>query len=337
MDIAENVSLKDMNTFGIESNARYLIRISNVDQLLELIKSEVFKHNKHLVLGGGSNVLFTEDYPGLVIKNQIKGIEIVSEDDQNVMIQVGAGENWHQLVLHAVENGWGGIENMSLIPGTVGAAPMQNIGAYGVEIKDVFVKLDAVAYETGELVSFSKSECNFGYRQSIFKLSHKDQYFITSVALKLSKKPVVNTSYGAIRQMLEGNGVVKPTIKDVSDAVIAIRQSKLPDPAEIGNAGSFFKNPTISTEQFELLKVKHPKIVGYPNDQGVKVPAGWLIEHAGWKGRTFGDIGVHKNQALVLVNYGNGGGAALWQLSEDIRKSVYEKYGIDLEREVNIV
>ncbi|MEL6558300.1 MAG: UDP-N-acetylmuramate dehydrogenase [Bacteroidota bacterium] len=337
MDIAENVSLKDMNTFGIESTARYLVRISDVDQLIELTKSDIFRNHKHLVLGGGSNVLFTKDYSGLVIKNQIKGIEIVSEDEHEVVIKVGAGENWHQFVLYAVEKGWGGIENMSLIPGTVGAAPMQNIGAYGVEIKDVFVQLEAVAYENGELVTFNQKECDFGYRHSIFKSSHKNQYFITSVTLQLSKEPVVNTSYGVIRQTLEEKGIVEPTIKDVSDAVIAIRQGKLPDPAQIGNAGSFFKNPTISTAQFELLKSNHPKIVGYPNEQGVKVPAGWLIEHAGWKGKTFGDIGVHRNQALVLVNYGNGVGADLWQLSEDIKQSISEKYGIDLEREVNIV
>lgn len=337
MNIAENVSLKNMNTFGIESKARFLVSISDVDQLAEFIKSDIFRNHQYLVLGGGSNVLFTGDYPGVVIKNQIKGIEIVSEDDQSVIVKIGAGENWHQMVLYAVEMGWGGIENMSLIPGTVGAAPMQNIGAYGVEIKDVFVQLEAVAYKTGSLVSFTKKECAFGYRHSIFKSTHKSQYFITSVTLKLSKKPVVNTAYGAIRETLENRGISSPTIKDVSDAVIAIRRSKLPDPNEIGNAGSFFKNPTITTQQFERLKTKYPDIVGYPNDQGVKVPAGWLIEHAGWKGKTFGEIGVHKKQALVLVNYGNGAGADLWQLSQEIKESISEKYGIDLEREVNIV
>ena len=236
-----------------------------------------------------------------------------------------------------MNKGWGGIENMSLIPGTTGAAPMQNIGAYGAEIKDVFISLEAIDFSSGSLVTFTNEQCQFGYRQSIFKTTHKNQYFITSVTLRLLKKPTLNTSYGAIQQTLADNGITNPKIKDVSDAVIAIRQSKLPNPAEIGNAGSFFKNPTISVESFDELKKQFLNIVGYPNEDGVKVPAGWLIEQAGWKGKTIGEIGVHKNQALVLVNYGKGAGIDIWQLSEDIKLSVESKYGIVLEREVNII
>ena len=340
MFIAENVSLKPFNTFGIDAHARFFVEVSSqemVSALVNRLQSDVdLKRLPRLVLGGGSNILLTKDFTGLVIHNQIKGVTVMQETEDDVVIEVGAGENWHELVLHAIRNGWGGIENMSLIPGTVGAAPMQNIGAYGVEIKDVFEELTAVNVSNGEAEYFSNEACEFGYRQSIFKSSHKGRYVICSVKLRLSKKPVVNVSYGAIKQTLEAQGIDTPTIKDVSQAVISIRQSKLPDPAEIGNAGSFFKNPTIDKAQFEKLQVEFPDIVGYPNEDGVKVPAGWLIEHAGWKGVTKGRIGVHKNQALVLVNYGGGAGADIYQLSEDISQSVQEKYGILLHREVNI-
>lgn len=341
MLIAEQVSLQPFNSFGIDATARYFLAITTEKMAQELVvmlqNDQRFLNLPVMILGGGSNILLTKDFDGLVIHNQIKGISVVSESAEEVHVQVGAGENWHELVLHAISKGWGGIENLSLIPGTVGAAPMQNIGAYGVEIKDVFVSLTAIHRQTGERVIFSNEACQFGYRQSIFKTTHKDQYIITSVTFQLKKQHEVNVSYGAIQQTLKQEGVEHPGIADVSKAVIAIRQSKLPDPAQIGNAGSFFKNPTIDQVQFDRLKVSFPDIVGYPNDTGVKVPAGWLIEHAGWKGKTLGDIGVHKNQALVLVNYGGGKGQDIYQLSEDIKQSVAEKYGIELEREVNVV
>ena len=341
MLIAEQVSLQPFNSFGIDATARYFLAFTTEKMAQELVvmlqNDQRFLNLPVMILGGGSNILLTKDFDGLVIHNQIKGISVVSESAEEVHVQVGAGENWHELVLHAISKGWGGIENLSLIPGTVGAAPMQNIGAYGVEIKDVFVSLTAIHRQTGERVIFSNEACQFGYRQSIFKTTHKDQYIITSVTFQLKKTHEVNVSYGAIQQTLKQEGVEHPGIADVSKAVIAIRQSKLPDPAQIGNAGSFFKNPTIDQVQFDRLKVSFPDIVGYPNDTGVKVPAGWLIEHAGWKGKTLGDIGVHKNQALVLVNYGGGKGQDIYQLSEDIKQSVAEKYGIELGREVNVV
>ncbi|MGB3468417.1 MAG: UDP-N-acetylmuramate dehydrogenase, partial [Cyclobacteriaceae bacterium] len=302
MNIAENVSLKPYNTFGIDVKARYMVTITDEDQIRQLIDSDIYKNNQSLILGGGSNVLLTGDYEGLVIKNNIAGKEILEDTNQYVLVKFGAGENWHETVLFAVEKGWNGIENMSLIPGTVGAAPMQNIGAYGVEIKEVFHSLEAIDLQTGEKQTFDKEQCGFGYRQSIFKTSHKNRFFITSVSLTFPKSATINTSYGAIRQILDDMKVHQPTIRDVSEAVIRIRQSKLPDPSKIGNAGSFFKNPVVPMSQFVQLKEQFPDIVGYQTDLGVKVPAGWLIENAGWKGKTFDKVGVHKDQALVLVN-----------------------------------
>ncbi|MEQ6119744.1 UDP-N-acetylmuramate dehydrogenase [Reichenbachiella sp. MALMAid0571] len=334
----KNVPLKPYNTFGIAVNASYFIEIHNVGELISILKDEQHKALPKLILGGGSNVLFTSDYQGLVIKNSIHGIERITEDNDSVVLKAGAGEVWHQLVLYAVDNGYGGIENLSLIPGTVGAAPMQNIGAYGVEIKDVFESLEALNKETFEIETFGLEDCQFGYRQSVFKLGLKGKYVITSVSLKLSKKPVLNTSYGAIEETLTSAGIATPTIKDVSQAVIKIRQSKLPDPVEIGNAGSFFKNPTIGAIDYEGLKAEFPEIPGYelPNNE-VKVPAAWLIQSCGWKGKTTGEIGVHKNQALVLVNYGNGKGLDLKNLAVEIQQSVAEKFGIELEMEVNVI
>lgn len=315
------------------------MEVNSIPEMESVIKSDAFKNNEVLILGGGSNILLTRDFSGLVIRNQITGIDIVSEDEHHVIVKAGGGEIWHEFVLHCIENGWGGIENLSLIPGTVGAAPMQNIGAYGIEIKEVFESLTAVNLKTGEPQQFYKDECQFGYRESIFKLEARGQYFITDVTFKLTKSNhKINTSYGAIQDVLNERNISSPTIKDVSDAVISIRQSKLPDPKEIGNSGSFFKNPTIDKIDFEGLKIEFPDIPGYVvSDNQVKVPAGWLIEQCGWKGLKRGSIGVHKNQALVLVNYGGGKGSDIAALSKEIQQSVIDKFGIELTPEVNFI
>ena len=336
--IIERASLKEYNTFGIETKAQYFTEVNNVEELMSVLRDEQFASIPTMILGGGSNLLFTQDFQGLVIKNNITGINKVSEDEHSVLLKVGAGENWHEFVLYAIDQGLGGIENLSLIPGTVGAAPMQNIGAYGVEIKDVFESLEAVNKETLEIEIFDVEDCKFGYRQSVFKNVLKDKYIITSVSFRLTKQHTLNTSYGAIEETLSDEGVSDPTIRNVSNAVIKIRQSKLPDPKEIGNAGSFFKNPVISSIAHEGLKAEFPEIPGYelPGDE-VKVPAAWLIQNCGWKGKRLGDIGVHKNQALVLVNYGGGKGADLQQLAQDIKESVADKFGIELEMEVNVI
>lgn len=338
MQITEHSNLKQFNTFGMDVTSRYMVEVNSEEDVKELIGSDLFKQNDHLILGGGSNVLLTNDFDGVVIRNVIEGREVVEETDDYVKVKFGSGENWHGCVLWTIENDWGGIENLSLIPGTIGAAPMQNIGAYGVEIKDVFEELSAVHLETGMTRVFLNDECEFGYRESVFKKELKGKYLIISVTLRLSKKPDINISYGAISETLNSLNISDPTISDVSRAVIQIRQSKLPDPAEIGNAGSFFKNPTIPSKMFEGLKASHPNIPGYPQaNEQVKVPAGWLIENCGWKGKTIGEIGVHKNQALVLVNYGNGRGKDIENLSKEIRASVREKFGVELSPEVNII
>ncbi len=337
MMLFENISLKQFNTFGIDVAARYLAICNSLEDIEKTLANKKLKKLPLLILGGGSNVLFTQDIDAVVIKPDIKGIKLIDENKDFVWIKVGCGEEWHNLVMHCIENNWGGIENLSLIPGNCGAAPMQNIGAYGVELKDVFVSLEALDLEDGKLETFSNKECKFGYRTSIFKTTHKGLYIITSITLKLSKKHKINTSYGAIEEELKKMNCSNPTIKDVSNAVIAIRQSKLPNPTEIGNAGSFFKNPEISNEAFEALKIKFPDIPGYPiNKKYTKVPAAWLIEKSGLKGKKFGNYGVHDKQALVLVNYGGAKGADIYQLSEEIRNIVYENFGIELEREVNI-
>lgn len=336
MEVIKEASLKEYNTFGLEAKARTFVEVNSTKQLEEALKIE---RQDLLILGGGSNVLLTKDFDGLVIKNSIKGIEVIDEDDQIVTVRVGAGEIWHNFVLHAIANNWGGIENLSLIPGTVGAAPMQNIGAYGVEIKEVFKSLDALHIESFTNKTFTKEECEFGYRESIFKLAAKSQYVITSVTFELTKNEHnINTSYGAISDTLSSKGITNPTIKDVSDAVIQIRESKLPNPKVIGNAGSFFKNPTIEKIDYEMLKLEYPEMPGYVvSEEEVKVPAGWLIEQCGWKGKQIGNIGVHKNQALVLVNYGGGNGSDIKQLALDIRDSVIGKFGIPLMPEVNFI
>ncbi len=336
MQIQENISLKPYNTFGIDINARYFAAFTSISELSELIH-EPATGNK-LVLGGGSNILFIKDVDGLVMKNEIKGIDKIKEDDEYVYVRAGAGENWHQFVLHCIENNWAGVENLSLIPGNTGASPMQNIGAYGVEIKEVFHELKAYHLQEKCNYTFTLRDCEFGYRESVFKRKYKDQFVITHVTYRLRKRPVFNISYGAVQQELEKMGVQQLTIKAVSDAVIHIRSSKLPDPKNIGNAGSFFKNPVVSKEKFSELKQRFEGIVGYENaDDTVKLAAAWLIEQCGWKGFRRGDAGCHAKQALVLVNYGHASGLDIYQLSTEIRDSVGDRFGVMLEREVNII
>ncbi len=337
-NILENISLKPYNTFGLDVNADYFVEVNHLSEIQEILHKKDPRFENMLILGGGSNLLLTQNFHGLVLKNNLKGIEVLEETDELVLIKAGAGENWHQFVLTCVKAGFGGIENLSLIPGTVGAAPMQNIGAYGVEIKDVFFSLEALNLETLEKEIFDNHTCKFGYRESIFKHEAKGKYMITSVVFRLQKFPKLHLEYGAIKDTLKEMGVENPGIKEVSDAVIQIRQSKLPDPAEIGNSGSFFKNPEIYLDHFEKLKSEFPGIPSYPIDEKtVKVPAGWLIEQAGWKGKKINNIGVHKKQALVLVNYGGGNGNEIKELSQNIQADIFEKFGINLHAEVNII
>ncbi|GAB5408199.1 MAG: UDP-N-acetylmuramate dehydrogenase [Balneolaceae bacterium] len=336
--IKEQFDLSNYNTMGVKANARFFIKIHSVAELESVLQFASDKELSILVLGGGSNILFVDGFPGLVISNCIKGVELLSEDESQVFIKLGAGENWHEIVLFCVENDFGGIENLSLIPGTVGAAPIQNIGAYGVEIKDVFVSLEAYLVEEKKLKIFSESECKFGYRDSIFKKELKGKVIITSVTLKLSKQAMPNFEYASLKEMLIEEGVTNPTIKDVSNAVIKVRQSKLPDPDEIGNTGSFFKNPVISVYQFDELKSLYPNLPSYPvSERQVKVPAGWLIENAGWKGKRVGEAGVHDRQALVLVNHGKATGKEIWELAQKVIESVHQKFDIRLTPEVNIL
>ncbi len=338
MAILEYVSLKPHNTFGVDACARYFCRVATKEYLLNIIEEELPYYDKHLIIGGGSNILFCSDYDGLVILNEISGIEVVQEDQQSVWVKALSGTCWHDLVLYCVERNWGGIENLSLIPGTAGAAPMQNIGAYGVELKDTFVSLEAIDMNTGEERVFHHAECRFGYRQSVFKKELKGRYFIYSITLKLSRHPIVNTSYGDIRKTLEERKITQPTIRDVSDAVISIRKSKLPDPAATGNAGSFFKNPEVAADKAESLHMDYPDMPAYAQPDGnIKIPAAWLIEQCGWKGKQIGYTGNHAKQALVIVNYGNASGNEIWQHALHVQQSVKEKFGIWLEPEVNVI
>ncbi len=335
MQFQENISLKPYNTFGIDVIAKKFCAFKNTNELREAIDNS---DKNRLIIGGGSNILLTQNVNGAVLQNRITGIELVEQNDDTVTLKVGGGENWHQFVLHCIENNWGGVENLSLIPGCVGASPMQNIGAYGVEIKDVFHSLKAFNIEEKTNYTFTNHDCEFGYRESIFKRKYKDQFVITSVCFTLQKKHTLYTEYGAIKQQLETMGITQPTIKDVSNAVIHIRQSKLPNPAQIGNAGSFFKNPSIPQAQYQQLLQQYPNMVGYANADGtVKLAAGWLIETCGWKGYKLGHAGVHEKQALVLVNYGNANGLEIYRLSEEIIASVQQKFNVTLEREVNIL
>jgi UDP-N-acetylmuramate dehydrogenase len=335
--VQQNISLKTMNTFGIDAQANYFASFSSKQELIELLNSDLYRSEKHMVLGGGSNVLFTQDVKALVLKNEIYGKEIIKEDNDFAWVKFGAGEPWHDCVLWAIEQNLGGIENLSLIPGTCGAAPMQNIGAYGVEIKSVIDTVEAVEKSSGSVKEFTNGECEFGYRESIFKHSLKDKFIISQVTLKLSKRHTLQLSYGAIRNELAARKIKEPSIQDVSNVVISIRESKLPNPKEIGNAGSFFKNPVVTIDVFKSIQADYQDIPFYEQEDGIKIPAGWLIEQAGWKGFTDGEIGVHKKQALVLVNYGNGNGLDIYNLSEQIISDVRIRYGIDLQREVNIL
>ena len=334
--IEKNVCLKPYNTFGLGAQAKLMARVDSVSNLQEILADNSLHNEPRFILGGGSNILLTKDIDALVIKNEISGIELINETEDSFFVKSGAGIPWHELVMHCITNGYAGIENLSLIPGNVGATPMQNIGAYGVELKDVFHVLEAVELATGNVRSFSASECEFGYRESVFKRKLKDEFVISSVTLRLNKQANLNTSYGAIDQELERLGISSPTIKDVSQAVIGIRQSKLPDPKVLGNSGSFFKNPVVQTVIYEELKTKYPEIPGYPAGENTKLAAGWLIEQCGWKGKVVGNTGSHGKQALVLVNYGNATGVEIFNLSEQIMKSVYDTFGVQLEREVNV-
>ena len=332
-------SLRGYNTFGIEAEASQFVEISSVEQYVSLRQTGAHATLPHLFLGGGSNVLLTKNQEALVVKIAIPGIAVIQEDADFVWVKGGAGVVWNEFVQYTVNQGWSGLENLSLIPGTVGAAPMQNIGAYGVEIKDTFESLEALNLQTLQLEVFDAKACAFGYRESFFKHEGKGKYLISSVTFKLSKKPSVKTSYGAIQEVLATKGISQPSIRDVADAVVEIRKSKLPDPKEIGNSGSFFKNPTVSAVEAARLISENPGIPHYPveGSSDVKFPAGWFIEKAGWKGFRKGDAGVHAKQALVLVNYGEAKGAEILALSEEIKKSIKDTFGVTLETEVNIL
>jgi UDP-N-acetylmuramate dehydrogenase len=339
MQIRENISLRPYNTFGIDANAKYFASFQNLDELKAVLETATARDQRTtLVLGGGSNILLTRDVEGIVLKNEISGIDVIGEDDEHLYVKAGAGENWHRLVMYCVERGFGGMENLSLIPGNVGASPMQNIGAYGVEVKDIFHDLEAYHLQDKTMVKFSLADCEFGYRESVFKRKYKNQFIISAVTYRLTKKPKFHTSYGALQQELEKMHVQELSIQAISQAVINIRTSKLPDPKEVGNAGSFFKNPQVAKEQFKQLQNRFPSIPSFPFDEDhVKVPAGWLIEQCGWKGFRKGDAGCYPKQALVLVNYGNAKGEEIYALSEDILLSVKARFSIDLEREVNVI
>ncbi|AUS05800.1 UDP-N-acetylmuramate dehydrogenase [Pseudotamlana carrageenivorans] len=337
MQIEQNTSLKPYNTFGIDVKAKHFVSVHSIQDLKEVLSLE--NHPNKLILGGGSNMLLTQDFNGLVIKVELKGIEVLLEDSDFVTVKVQGGEVWHDLVLWSIKNDYGGLENLSLIPGNVGTAPIQNIGAYGVELKDSFESCEAISVETQELHTFSKEDCRFGYRNSIFKQEAKGKFIITSVNFKLTKRNhKLHIQYGAIASELEKEGIKTPSIQAISKAVISIRESKLPNPKEIGNCGSFFKNPIILKSQYQTLLENFEDIPSYPvSDDEVKVPAGWLIEKAGFKGKTFGNYGVHKNQALVLVNYGGAKGDEVLNLSKLIQKTVNRIFNISIEAEVNIL
>ncbi|MBV8327851.1 UDP-N-acetylmuramate dehydrogenase [Chryseobacterium sp.] len=335
----ENFSLKPYNTFGVDARAQYFSEVNTIAALKEALHFADSQSLPLLFLGGGSNILLTKDFKGLAIKLNLKGITEKNISDNEVLVTANAGENWHEFVLYCLQKNYGGLENLSLIPGNVGTSPMQNIGAYGTEIKDIFVSCNVLDLEDNEVKTFGLEDCRFGYRDSIFKQEGKDRYVILEVSFKLTtKNHLIKTAYGAITSELQNMGIEKPTIQDVSQAVINIRQSKLPDPKVIGNAGSFFKNPTIPLAQFEILQQKFENIQGYPNGDKVKVPAGWLIEQCGWKGKQIGNVASHKLQSLVIINAtGAATGKEIFDFSTEIINSVKEKFGIELEREVNIM
>ncbi len=337
MNILSNFNLKPFQTFHLNVNSKYFAEFNNLFELNLSLEFQKKNNLDFLILGGGSNLLFTKDFHGIILKNSLLGKQVIKENEENIWIKVQSGENWHQFVAYCVENQWNGIENLALIPGTLGAAPIQNIGAYGVEIKDVLDSLEAFHIESKEIHHFSLLDCQLGYRDSIFKRKFKNQYIILSVTLKLNKKPNLNFSYADVQKFFEKNHL-EPSIKNIFDAVISIRQEKLPDPNQIGNAGSFFKNPFINNTHFHTIKNKYPNIPSYPIDENTtKIPAAWLIEQCGWKGFRENDFGVHPKQPLVLVNYGNANGKDILELSQKIMLSVKQKFDIDLEPEVNIL
>lgn len=337
MNIQEHISLKPYNSFGLEAKARFFVEVTGLVQLQKVLELEAYP--KKFILGGGSNMLLTKDINALVIHIAMKGIQVVEQDERYVEVKAMAGENWHDLVLWCLDRDYGGLENLSLIPGQVGTAPIQNIGAYGIELKDVLVSCEAMEVKTGELLAFDAQDCQFGYRDSLFKQGGKDKYIISSVTLRLSRKDHrLHTGYGAIEDELRKRGIVYPTIRDISDVVIAIRSQKLPDPKELGNSGSFFKNPVVPKKRFDKLQKQHPEIPFYELDGELfKIPAAWLIEQCGFKGKRFGDAGVHEKQALVLVNYGGASGKEILELAQKIQGEVKRSFGLELQPEVNII
>lgn len=337
--IREHISLAALNTFGLDVKARYFAEIQSEEDLVALMKTDIYRNQRRLVLGGGSNVVFTGDFDGLVIHNTLPGWRVIRENEEEVMVEAASGEVWHAVVQRCIAADWGGVENLSLIPGTVGAAPIQNIGAYGAELNDVIAWVDGIDLVTGQRRRLTRDECQFGYRESVFKHALREKFFISSITLRLTKKNHrMDTRYGAIQEVLNQKKISAPTLRDISEAVMYIRRSKLPDPAVIGNAGSFFKNPTVEASLAESLRKEHPKMPVYSaENQLVKIPAGWLIEQCGWKGKRFGHVGVHEQQALVIVHYGGGTGEEILALSNEIRSSVKQKFGIALTTEVNII
>ena len=332
--VQENVSLTAHHTFALPAKARYFCRINNIHSLKALLKDTPFSAMPRLFIGEGSNTIFIQDFLGIVIQVSIKGKECVYQSDDKVHLKVGAGENWHELVLHTLNKGWCGLENLSLIPGSAGAAPIQNIGAYGVEIKDVLHDVSVLDLFTGEEQVLSNDECGFSYRDSCFKHLYKNRYVITSITLSLNKTPNLSLEYGELNKSLLDNGITQPTAMDLSRQICKLRRSKLPDPAQFANAGSFFKNPMVSVEQFRLLEKKFPEIRAYPaKGERVKLAAGWLIESCGWKGRAIGTVGVYERQALVLINLGEATGGALMSVVEAIRSDVKRKFNVSLEIE----
>ena len=337
IEILKNYDLTRLNTFGISAKALYFVEVKDEQNLINLFQTPEFKNNERLFLGGGSNVLFTKDFGGVVILNKLKGIEIIKEDDENVFVKSMGGELWNDLVNFTVERGLWGIENLALIPGTVGATPVQNIGAYGVELKDSLENVGAYEIETGQKKIFTKEECEFSYRESVFKNKLKGQYFISAIILKLNKKENKNVRYKALQEYLDKNNIEAKSVKDISNAVSEIRRSKLPDPKVIGNAGSFFKNVFVEKSKLEELKKTYPEVPSFEEMDTVKIPAGWLIEQCGWKGKRVGNVGVHDKQALVLVNHGGATGEEIKNLAFQIIGSVYQKFGLKLNLEVNLI
>ena len=337
MEIVKNYDLTNLNTFGVKALAKFFAVIEKETDTLDVLASYEFKDNKNLFLGGGSNVLFTKDFDGIVVLNKLKGIEIIEENSENVLVKAMGGEMWHNVVLFSVNHGFWGIENMSLIPGTVGASPIQNIGAYGVELKDVLESLEAFNIETLEKRIFLKEECEFGYRDSVFKNKFKDQYFISSISLRLNKIPKLNSDYKTLESYLNENKIEIKNSKDVSEAITAIRRSKLPDTRVLGNAGSFFKNVYVEKEKAQNLLEQYPEMPFFKEGEKIKIPTGWLVEQSEWKGKRIGNVGVYDKQALVLVNYGGATGEEVLNLANQIISSVYQKFGIKLTPEVNLI